>query len=216
MKRGIVFSAGPSDCKWIEEIRQESMIICADAGYLKAEKHGIKPDIIIGDFDSSDAPMGNMVIFADKQKDDTDTMLAVKKGLESGCNEICIIGGFGGRFDHTFANLAAIEYIKNHNSKGWMISDDTVLTIIKNEEFSFHADKGTIVSVFAWGEESKGVCLKGLKYPLFNANISTDFPIGVSNEVIQENVSVSVKKGFLLIIITPIGNTFIKSVYNKV
>ena len=87
-------------------------VIACDRGYLHARRMGIQPDLIIGDFDSAPVPEGEVPVERfSSRKDDTDTMLAVKKALSMGSGEILIACAFGGRLDHTVANIQSGAFI---------------------------------------------------------------------------------------------------------
>ena len=96
----------------VENFRKNGIIIAADRGYKLAEELGIIPDVFVGDFDSFDGDIPESVEIhrSIPEKDDTDTMLAVKLAIEKGCTNILLLGGMGGRFDHTFANIQTLVY----------------------------------------------------------------------------------------------------------
>ena len=96
------------------------LVIAADGGY--AHLHGIQADLVVGDFDSLGfIPAGESVVRHPAEKDDTDTMLAVKTGLERGETEFHIYGGMGGRrTDHTVANFQALLYLARRGARGWL------------------------------------------------------------------------------------------------
>lgn len=179
---------------------ENDYVIAADAGYRNCKKFGIKPDVIIGDFDSTDKPdFDNIQVFP-VMKDDTDTMLAIRHGFEKGYKFFYIYGGLGGeRTDHTIANIQALGYIAEHGGMGFLIGDMENFVVIKNTHISFDGSSKNEFSVFAFGGNAQGVCISGAKYPLENATLSPYFPLGVSNRFDEKEVIVSVKKGYLLI-----------------
>jgi len=180
--------------------RSEALVIAADGGLAHLEKRGIAPDWIVGDFDSLDtAPQGENVIRHPVEKDDTDTMLAVKTGLARGCRDFVIYGGVGGRTDHTYANFQTLSYIAAHGGRGWLVAGGMVATVIEGAELSFPSGMEGTISVFCPGGEAKGVTLKGLYYSLDAARLTDDFPLGVSNRFTGAEASVSVAEGRLLV-----------------
>ena len=96
MKRCFIFAAG-TFCGLRERPGEPGdLVIAADAGFRICRKLGITPDLLMGDFDSMEAPKDfTHLIRAPVEKDDTDTMLAVKEGLRQGCGEFHIYGGTG-------------------------------------------------------------------------------------------------------------------------
>ena len=174
-------------------------IIAADKGYenLGAEK----ADLVLGDFDSLGyVPEGENVLRFPEYKDDTDTMLAVKIGLEKGYGKFVITGGMGGRLDHTIANIQTLAYLATHGAKGYLVGDRECAAVIKNSSLSFTAGAEGNISVFAVGTEARGITLEGLKYPLDNATLTCDFPLGVSNSFTGLPSKVTVGQGMALII----------------
>lgn len=183
---------------------RNTTIISADAGYIHAKNLGLITNILIGDFDTlTEMPSDiDEVIKFPKEKDDTDTMLAIKLALDRGYNDIEIYGALGNRLDHTFANIQSLAFINEHKAKGKIISEKDILYFIKNEEISIPQKDGFSLSIFSYGESCEGVTLKGVKYPLENAKINQNFPLGVCNEIIEEIAEISIKRGKMLIIIS--------------
>ena len=106
----------------------------------------------------------------------------------------------GGRFDHTFANIQTLSFIKDNKASCVMYGDGAEIRLIENETVRFDKERSGYVSVFAYGKEASGVTEKGLRYSLCDAVLTPSFPIGVSNEFIGEESEISVKNGKLLIV----------------
>lgn len=175
-------------------------IIAADGGYALCRREGIMPDLVLGDFDSlGELPDHPNTYLAPVEKDDTDMMLAIKKGLSMGHKEIHIYGGTGGRMDHTLANLQSLLYIVRHGGSAWLYDKDARYTALENGTLSLPAREKGIFSVFAMDGKAEGVSISGAKYTLKDSTLTPDFPLGVSNHFVGEQVTVSVKNGALLI-----------------
>lgn len=180
------------------KIPAETYVIAADGGLLQLQKLGIAPNIIMGDFDSlGSVPEGENVLQHPTEKDDTDTMLAVKMALELGMETIVIFGGLGGRFDHSIANLQTLHYIANSGAVGFLVGCGSVCTVLKDGGIKFSDTMTGLVSVFSLMDRSDGVSLRGLKYEIENQSLTPDFPLGVSNEFIGETAEIRVEKGVL-------------------
>lgn len=169
-----------------DKIKIESgFYIAADSGLETAEKLGIKPDIIIGDFDSVEpellAEYQNIIKYP-AQKDDTDSMLCVKYALEHGFTDIIIIGGTGGRLDHTLANLALLRYIKNRGGTGCITDGFNRVSYIANGGARIYKNY-KYVSIIPVSPELRGVTLTGFLYNLENGSVKSDEPYTVSNEI---------------------------------
>ena len=181
----------------------EDCIIAADGGYAFLDRIGIVPDVVIGDFDSLGyIPTASKVIPYNKEKDDTDMMLAVRYGLETGYRRFIIFGGLGGRIDHSIANIQALSYICSQHAEGWLYDRNTSITVIGPGTIEFDETQTGIVSVFALDREVYGVTEKGLKFSLQESTLTNNYPLGISNIFIGNKSSISVREGSLLIILT--------------
>ena len=140
-----------------------------------------------------------LVVRLPKEKDQTDTFAALWYGLEWGFTCFHIYGGTGRRFDHTMANIQCLAYLLNHGARGYLYNENTVVTALRTEVWLTPCVSGGIVSVFAIGGPAEGVCLRGLKYGLENVTLSTDFPLGVSNEFTGRTAYIGVERGDLLV-----------------
>ncbi len=200
MKKGSCYIIGAGECsRLLLQLKDEDYVIAVDGGYEYAKDYRI--DLVVGDFDSLGyVPHHPNVIKLMPEKDDTDMLVAIKEGLEAGYKTFHIYGGCGGRIDHTIANIQHLTYLAEHEARGYLYGSESVMTVISNGSMSFPADAAGYVSVFAYGNEAKGVDLIGLKYPLNNATLDHSYPLGVSNEFIGEEASVSVREGKLLIV----------------
>lgn len=193
-----IISAG--DFFGIKEQPDDSdYVIAADAGYRYCRENNIIPDLVIGDFDSlGEIPEHPHVMELPAEKDDTDTMFAVKTGLSKGYRRFYLYGGLGGkRRDHSIANMQALLYIAKQSSRGWLFGEKEVWTVIKNSSLRL-CGKGD-VSVFCFDGRADGVSLKGLKYELSDAVLTSDYPLGVSNRLDGGEAEISVKNGTLLV-----------------
>lgn len=181
--------------------QETDLIIAADGGYSTLKKLNIKPDLVVGDFDSlGEAPKDETVIKHPPKKDDTDTLLAVKIGLEKGYKTFVIYGAVGGRLDHTVATIQTATFVAENGGIAYIYDGNHTVTAIKNSSINFKANSKGYISIFALSGVAKGVTIKGLLYELDNAEITPSFPIGVSNEFISKESEISIKDGILTII----------------
>jgi thiamine pyrophosphokinase len=200
MNRCIVVGAGEFDTP-IRVPDTGDLVIAADGGLIYLDKSGIHADVVVGDFDSLNSRPNHANVFElPKEKDDTDLLFALKYGLNRGYKEFHIYGGTGGRADHTLANLQSLLYLAKQGARGFLYGGGCIYTCIENAEMAFEDKYKGNVSVFAWGGDAKGVTLEGLHYPLLDAYLTPDFPLGVSNSFTGKKSKVSVKEGALLIV----------------
>ena len=182
-------------------LQPDDLLIAADAGYLHLQKLNMEPHILLGDFDSMSAPENKDIIVHPVMKDDTDTMLAVKLGIEKGYTEFVIYGALGGeRTDHTVANIQSLAFIAEKGGKGTLVGNGELFTLIKNTAIEILKGDNPTFSVFAYGREAEGVTIIGSLFDVENASLSPFFPLGVSNKIKEEKVRISVENGYLLIV----------------
>lgn len=199
MKSCVIFCA--AECNGLAlPLTGEELVIAADGGLAHTRKLGIVPDVILGDFDSLGYTPEGANVFP-VEKDDTDAMLAVRRGLAEGCALFFLYGSLDGpRLDHTVANFQTLQFLADHGAKGYLVGNDTVVTVVKNDTLRFSQDAKGTVSVFCLGPDAKGVTLRGLYYPLENGTLTPGFPLGVSNHFTGEPAEISVQDGSLLVI----------------
>ena len=177
-------------------------VIACDRGYTYCEALGLRPDLIISDFDSYDGPVDSGIplnTYA-SEKDDTDTMLAVRYAVEHGFQEVLLCCALGGRLDHLIANLQSLVFARKHGLRASLLSEDTEILAISYESVSVPRRLGWSLSVFAADGPCLGVSISGAKYPLRDAEILPSFPIGVSNQWAEDEAVISVGEGILLIV----------------
>ncbi len=191
------------------------LVIAADGGYDLLKEKNINADILLGDFDSiEEIPEHKHIIKHPVQKDDTDTFLAYKLAMEKGYRNFVILGGIGGRIDHTVANIRTLSDIAENGGRGFLVGDGAVLTTISNTKITFPESYSGYISVFASGKDADGVSIKGLKYCADNISLKSSISLGVSNEFVGERAEISVKDGNLLVIWYENISDFLKNIDN--
>ncbi|MBE6622022.1 MAG: thiamine diphosphokinase [Ruminococcaceae bacterium] len=192
-----IIGAGPSSAY----VTEGAFVIAADGGLDKLNALHITPDLILGDFDSlGDRPMGENVLTFPVEKDDTDTMLAIKEAVKRGYKTLYISGGVGGRLDHTIANIQSLWFADRLGVRAFLVGQGQTLTVLTDGEACFSADCRGKISLFSMGDRADGVTVKGLKYETEGITLSGSFPLGVSNEFTERAAQVKVEKGTLLLI----------------
>ena len=198
MKRCIIFCAAEFD-KLAAPIWKDDYLLAADGGLRHLQKLGLMPNGIIGDFDSLGSVPEGAEVFP-VEKDDTDAMLAAKKGLELGFRNFLFYGSLDGpRLDHTIANFQTLQYLADRGATGYLIGNDYMVTVLKDGSLRFRAECQGILSVFCMGADAEGVSIRGAKYELKDGTLAVGFPLGVSNHFEGREVAVEVKKGSLLL-----------------
>ena len=156
---------------------------------------------MLGDFDSiNELPKSDNILKFPVEKDYTDTFLAYQEGSKRGYRNFVIYGGTGGRSDHTIANIQTLANISKNGGRGFLIGNGTVITAISNSSIEFSAEMSGKAGVFAFGSDAFGVDISGMKYTVQKADISPFFPLGVSNEFVNQSAKISVNDGTLIIV----------------
>ena len=188
IKKCLIISGAPeSEIEYYNDYVDGRFVISADSGYNKCTKLGIKPDLIIGDFDSSDVPdTAIKTIILPVRKDDTDTFFAVKYAIKQGFNDLVILGGIGSRFDHTYCNVLALNYCFERNVKAVLINKN------KYNYFSF----------YAFLEDCIKLTTRGTQYDLTDYDLTVKCPLAQSNSFKNDNITVSYESGKLLLILS--------------
>jgi len=195
----VIFCAAEFD-RLAQPIGPEDHIIAADGGLRHIQALGIIPHTVLGDFDSLGYTPDGANVFP-VEKDDTDAMLAIRRGLQLGFRDFLLYGSLDGpRLDHTIANFQALQYLCDHGAAGFLIGKTYLATVVKNGALVFPAGCDGIVSVFCSGADAEGVTLENLHYPLKKARLTAGFPLGVSNHFIQQQARVEVQRGSLLVL----------------
>ncbi len=198
MRTCLIFCAGAFSAL-VEPAGEGDCILAADGGLVHVNRLGLTPDVILGDFDSLGyVPQGATVYPV--EKDDTDSMLAVRQGLAMGFRRFVLYGALDGpRADHTLANLQTLQFLANQGAVGFLAGRTTMVSVVKDGSLSFPESAEGIISVFCMGYDAQGVDITGLQYTMENGTLSAGFPLGVSNHFIGKKSCISVKNGTLLV-----------------
>lgn len=195
---------------------EADLIIAADSGYNNASRLGVRPGLLLGDLDSIDrkklAPdelLHIEKIIVPAIKDDTDTQLAVDTALSRGADEIYIIGGLGGRLDHTLSSVFLLEYIADRGADAVMTDGQSRVRVMKTagEPISLEIPKtfdGTdgfkYLSIVSLTDECEGVRISGVFYPLDGVTLKRSYSYAVSNEITSDHAEITLARGTMLVI----------------
>lgn len=182
-------------------LRPGDYYIFCDNGLRHLEKLGVKPDLIIGDFDSHAVPTIPVeTIFLPREKDDTDSVYAVREALKRGFDDFLLIGVVGARIDHSLVNLSILLKLDSLGKRGLIVDDYSEMEIISHNiaevgpEFPFF-------SLLNISGTSKGITVENAKFPLENGDIDCEYQYGVSNEPLPgKTARIKVKEGRLLLV----------------
>lgn len=203
MKRCVV--VGGADIGNYEYVRRllsgEDFFVFCDSGLKHMDRLGVRPSLIVGDFDSHENPhLEAETIVLPREKDDTDTVYGVKEALKRGFDTFLLVGVVGGRLDHTLGNISILLYLDAIGKKGVIVDDYSEMEIVSSSPVSV-SNRYAYFSLLNVSGRAKGVTIQNAKYPLDNAEITCEYQYGISNEVLPGRTAlVSVRDGRLLLI----------------
>lgn len=182
-------------------LRYGDFFVFCDSGLKHMDALGVQANLIVGDFDSHENPhLPAETIVLPCEKDDTDTVYAVKEAVKRGFSEFLLIGTVGGRLDHTLGNVSILLYLDSLGKKAQIIDDYSEMEIVSKEP-AFIEDRYAYFSLLNITGLAEGVTIRDAKYPLENASITCEYQYGISNEPLPgKTARVSVDNGRLLLI----------------
>ena len=198
----IVGGADINNYKFIREhLCADDFVVFCDSGLKHLEQLQVKPSLIVGDFDSHENPHLDVeTIVLPCEKDDTDTVFAVKEAVKRGFEEFLLIGVVGARLDHTLGNVSILLYLDSLGKKGCMIDDYSEMEIVSQKPMSIDGVY-SFFSLLNITGCARGITITGAKYPLKDGEITCEYQYGISNEVLPgQTAQVSVAHGRLLLI----------------
>ena len=178
-------------------------IIAADGGQNRAWEFGLQPDCVIGDFDSTtlDEGFDCLYITYPAEKDLTDTEAALTHALEKGCRNVILLGGMGGRLDHTMGNIGLLDKYYNSFDHMEFIDGKNRMELLKNSGRTLKRDaRYKYFGLVSLNAEASGIDIRGAKYELTVASLERASTLGVSNEFSEDTVEIYVREGTLLIV----------------
>ena len=196
----IISGGEPDDLTGIHEA---DFIIACDRGYAYAKEAGIRPDLLMGDFDSYRGALDKSVPVLDLpvEKDDTDTMAAIRYAVQEDYSEIVLYCALGGRLDHLLGNVQSAVFAVERGCRVHIIDTDNLLYFFTDGALTLPPREGWSLSLLSLTDRCENVSVTGVKYPLRDATLTNGFPIGVSNEWRGE-AQISVGGGVLLVVMS--------------
>lgn len=212
-------------------IKADDFIICCDSGLKHCEGLGVKPDLIVGDFDSyiscdddnKEKQSDDLEVKKSKamdtlkkdgllksttevqvlpcEKDDTDTVYGVKEAVKRGFKDFMLFGIVGNRLDHTLGNVYILFDLDAKGLNVMAVDDYSEMRVVSQSPVAIPTGKYAYFSLLNLTGKAKGVTIKDAKYCLEDAEITSEYQYGISNETMPgKDAIVSVKDGKLLLI----------------
>ncbi len=212
----VVVAGGDLDGSATALVKRASLIVAADRGALFLIRHNILPHVVVGDFDScglSEVEIlrakGSRIIGLQKDKDETDTEVALDTVANERFDRAVLLGALGGsRVEHSLANVFLLERYAKKGMDVSIWSGATRILWMAGYEYPYGGSRvicgsrGDFVSLIPVSEEVRGVTTAGLRFPLSNAVLRRGSTRGISNELLGSEAFVSVEEGFLLVVAT--------------
>ena len=212
MRQAVIVTGGTVDFEFALSYMKEqktALLAAVDFGMEFFRKAGVKPDVIVGDFDS--VKQETLAFFKGQQgidwlslvpeKDDTDTEAAIREVIRRGCKRIHILGATGSRLDHVLTNIGLLGLGVSCGVEILMADSCNRIRMVKNG-ISIRKEEqfGDYVSLLPVTPKVSGLTLKGMKYPLFQYEYSCFSSLGISNEIVGDEAEISFAEGILLVI----------------
>lgn len=214
MNRVIIVTGGSVNRDFARQFfdkNEYDYVIAVDGGLKYLNEIGIRPDCLVGDFDTITSEILNLymndvtieVIKLIPEKDYTDTHTAILKAIELKPNEICIIGGIGTRLDHTISNIQLLFLPLESNIKARIVNENNNISLINGDTVINKSEVyGNYISLIPINGSVKGVTLKGFKYELndYDFDPVKSVSLGVSNELVEDIGQIFIEDGILLLV----------------
>ena len=212
--KAIIISGGYVNIDFAKDFLKNNTydyLIACDKGLETVDKLKVKVDLILGDFDSvnssiikryEDAPeTRNSVKRFKPEKDFTDTHLAVENAINAGAKEIIILGATGTRLDHVLGNIALLSYALDKFVKVYIVDEYNRISMIEDSlQICANKQYGNYVSLIPYGGNVEGLYLTGFKYNVEGIVLNCSESMGISNEIVEDNATITIKKGRLLVV----------------
>jgi thiamine pyrophosphokinase len=185
-------------------------LICVDSGGEAALAWSLQPDLLIGDMDSISSGTlrhyrkqnGVEILIAPHEKEETDLELALNHALKHNATRITIIGGLGGRLDHTLGNLYLLAIPPLQNVPTNLVAEKENIVLLHGGKgaYTLNGTKGDTVSLIPLNGNAEGITLTNFYYPLKNETLYFGPGRGISNELVADTAQIELKSGLLLVV----------------
>jgi thiamine pyrophosphokinase len=210
LEKCVLFAGGKLERPEIlkKRLTGEEYILAADGGARHALALGLTPRKVVGDMDTLTEGeledlrgLGSEILMFPAEKDESDTLLALREAMGMGYADIEIWGALGGRLDHSVANvillmdphLAGVQVqLFTWNQRVFLPERGQVIA----------GSPGDLISFFPMEKEVTGIQTRGLQYEPKDGRLEFKYAVGLSNVILGRECSVSWEDGLLLCVHT--------------
>lgn len=202
--RVVILSACPVSPQMRDYLRNGDYIIACDAGYRNAAALQCSPNLVVGDFDSAPNPNFENTVILPHEKDDTDTQYAAAWAADNGAAQVLMLGALGGkRLEHTISNLSTGLYLEKRGVRAVLANEESEIHyLMSGKKLVLEKENWMYFSVFPLEGTLSGITIEGAYYPLQDAQLKMDYPLGVSNEFVQPHITLCCRQGTGIVILT--------------
>lgn len=186
---------------------EDPLVVAADSGVIEAHRRGLRVDLLVGDLDSAPPEEVNRVTSGGGRirvyppdKDATDLELALEAAGAEGATQVVVVGGLAGRLDHLVGNVLVLAQARFASLEIDAVFGAARLHVVRGRR-ALRGEPRELVSLFAVGGVARGVRSKGLRWRLDGDDLHPGSTLGVSNEFVEREASVSVGEGVVLAIL---------------
>ena len=208
MKALILTNGDYGDYSFCRQPEAYALIVCADNGMRHARHLGMRPHLIIGDFDSCSqedrayfVSEGVEMVQVPAEKDETDTELALLYALQRGATEIDVYGGLGSRMDHSMANMQLVYRLLQQGVPVTLYSGKNQFQLVK-DCVTLYGEAGKLVSMMPFSACATGVTTTGLAYEVTDITLSLGDAFGVSNYMLGKKATITLKSGIIAVLLS--------------
>lgn len=213
-KRTVIVSGGIIEEDVVLPIlksEETEFIIAVDKGLLFLYEHQIRPNYIVGDFDSVDQDIVNYykmntnvpVKEFNPVKDASDTEIALRLCKDLRRKEVWLLGATGSRLDHFWANVQCLKIALDAGINAFIIDRNNCISLWRDDFVMKREDAfGPYFSIFSLGGLIEGLSVEGAKYPLKMHTLMPYDSLCVSNEFAEDEVKVSFAYGTVILMET--------------
>ena len=208
-KQACIITGGTLSEEFLKEYfkqNSDTIIIVVDGALEVTHRLKIKPDYIVGDFDTVDQKLllfyeDEIILRHPPEKDQTDTELAIETALAAGCTRLTFFGATGSRLDHSLANIFLLQGLLQRGIVAEIRNENNRL-YLKDKGFTIQRKSscGDFVSLLPLTETVQKVTLTGFKYPVENLTFYRERTLGISNEITEEEANVEFSKGIFIVV----------------